>query len=271
MVRKLLKHEFIYYFRSFGVFLPIVFLIAAVTRISLSFADEKLAYEIAAASSVTMLAVSCTALIIFSLFAGIVRFYKNMYSAEGYLTFTLPVSNAQHIFVKLVAALACIIICAVTVAAAVFISTPIDSLGEFFGGLYDFYDFASGGVGTGNAIAFIIEGLLIAILYTAYCLLLGYACITVGQTAKKHRILKAIGAYYVYYIAGQVIGTTFSIAIASVDVPAATDKVVEVLESADYILAGHIVLWAMIFFFAFMCAVFWLVTQYIMKNKLNLE
>ena len=160
---------------------------------------------------------------------------------------------------------------AVTVAAAVLIAVPIDAILEFIEDSDAVTHYIFGDIGAANSVALLIEGLLIAILYTAYCLLLGYACITVGQTAKKHRILKAIGAYYVYYIAGQVIGTTFSIAIASVDVPAATDKVVEVLESADYILAGHIVLWAMIFFFAFMCAVFWLVTQYIMKNKLNLE
>ena len=33
MVKKLFKHEFIYYFRTFGMFLPIVLAISVVTRI----------------------------------------------------------------------------------------------------------------------------------------------------------------------------------------------------------------------------------------------
>ncbi len=271
MVKKLIKHEFIYYFRSFALFLPIVLIMGVVTRIALSFGEDNVMHEIASASSIMMLTVSCTALIIFSLVAGVVRFYKNMYSAEGYLTFTLPVTNAQHIFVKLVTAIACVFICGLTVAAAVFISTPIDSLGDFFGGLGDFYDFVFDGAGTGNAIAFIIEGILLAVVYAAYCLLLSYACITVGQTAKKHRILKAIGAYYVYYLVQQIAGTVFGIIIASVDLSDTADNVDVTLDPIYYTIGAHIALCGAILLFGALCALFWFITQRIMTKKLNLE
>ena len=31
---------------------------------------------------------------------GVIRFYKNLFTKEGYLTFTLPVTSTQHILVK---------------------------------------------------------------------------------------------------------------------------------------------------------------------------
>lgn len=271
MVKKLFKHEFIYYFRSFGLFLPIVLLMGIVTRITIAFGNDSVASEMATTSSTLMLSVSCFALIMFSMVAGVVRFYKNMYSAEGYLTFTLPVTNAQHIFVKLVTAIACIFICGVTVALAVFISSPIESLYDFVDGFHDVSGYLLGDIGFGNSIAFVIEGLILAVLYAAYGLLLSYACITVGQTAKKHRILKAIGAYYVYYIARQVIGTVFGILIAYADLSDSVEYVDVTLDSVFYIIAAHIVLWVLILFFAALCALFWFITQRIMTKKLNLE
>jgi len=102
MVKKLLKHEFIYYIRTFILFIPIVLVLAAMTRVFWFFNDyDNIADDIAFTSSVALLIVVCAALLILSTVICIVRFYKNMFTSEGYLTFTLPITNAEHIFVKL--------------------------------------------------------------------------------------------------------------------------------------------------------------------------
>ena len=101
-----------------------------------------------------------------------------------------------------------------------------------------------------------------------------YGCITVGQTAKKHRILKAIGAYYVYHIARQTLGTVLSIILVSIEIPDVPDvsgDVPELVDKLGNIIAVHIVLVGVILFFAAVCAVLWAITQHIMTKKLNLE
>ena len=97
MVKKLLKHEFIYYFRTFALFLPIVLVIAAMTRVFRLFENsDSVIASIAVGSSALMLFVACWALLVLSVIVAVVRFYKNMYSAEGYLTFTLPVKHSEQ-------------------------------------------------------------------------------------------------------------------------------------------------------------------------------
>jgi len=204
MVKKLLKHEFIYYIRSFGLFLPIVLVIAVMARVFRCFDDSNAVNRIMIYSSSMILIVACAALVILSAVIGIVRFYKNMFSAEGYLTFTLPVTNAQHIFVKLLMSIVFEAVCLMVVTAAGAIALSGDALAAFWDGLWQMLRGIDAQIGTGHMVALIIEWILLAVASVVSGMLLFYACITVGQTAKKNRIIKAIGAYFVYYMITQI-------------------------------------------------------------------
>ncbi len=274
MVKKLLKHEFIYYVRSFVLFLPIVLIIAVMRRIADAIDGNRVVHDLALGSATFMLVVSCAALLTLSFVAAVVRFYKNMYTAEGYLTFTLPVTNEQHIFVKLFTGIVCMAVCALTVLVAVLIALPFEDLAAFFRDLGEMFGSIIDDTGVLNTVVYVAEVLIILVLYAAYGLLLVYGCITVGQTAKKHRILKAIGAYYVYHIARQTLGTVLSIILITIEIPDTPNVSVEVPEIAarvGNIIAVHIVLVGVILFFAVICAVLWAITQHIMTKKLNLE
>ncbi len=270
MVKKLLKHEFIYYFRTFGMFLPIVLAVGVVTRIFLFLDNGSVISELATASSVFMLIVACVALILLSSVVSVVRFYKNMYSSEGYLTFTLPVTNSEHIFVKLLATTVCEAICVVTVIAAGAIAISgelfmdlIRGLGNALRAFFSLY-------GAANAVAFIIEAILLFILSAVSGTLLYYACITVGQMAKKNRILMAFGAYFIYYVATQMISTAFVIIITILEMSGALDSIGTWL-STNSVVAIHIYLCGTIVISTVLAAAYWLVTQRIMTKKLNLE
>ncbi len=270
MVKKLLKHEFAYYLRTFGVFWPIVLVIAAVTRFFRFINDGRVITEIATGSSIFMLVVACIALILLSTVISVVRFYKNMYSSEGYLTFTLPVTNTQHIFVKLLASIGCQIICALTVLVAIFIAIS----GEIFAEFVDILSFAIedlvAEIGMANCLFFAIELILLLILSTASGMLLYYGCITVGQTAKKNRILMAVAVYFAYYMVSQIISTIFSIIFILLGSAGAFDSIVAWFES-HYIAGMHIMFCGGVLLYGALAAIFWLVTQTIMTKKLNLE
>lgn len=270
MVKKLLKHEFIYYFRTFGLFLPIVLVIAAMARVFRLFDNDTVVTDIAIFMSTSTLVVSCAALLVLSTVVAIVRFYKNMYSAEGYLTLTLPVTNAQHIFVKLFVAMICQAVCLLTVTAAGAIVLSGEALVNAFRETVSLLKSFCSACGVVHSIGYSLELILLIILAAASSMLLYYACITVGQTAKKNRILKAIGAYFIYYIATQVVATVFMIVFAVLAMSNALDGIAQwIIENLA--AAAHIYLCGAAALYAVLAAAFWLVTQIIMTKKLNLE
>ena len=124
--------------------------------------------------------------------------------------------------------------------------------------------------GIANIIGWIIEFVVLIIIAPVYSMLLDYACITIGQTAKKNRILMAVVTYFVYYVITQCIGTVFSIMVTVLGITGALDGLGIWLVN-NFAIAIHIFLCASIVVTAIISAVFWFVTQKIMTQKLNLE
>ena len=271
MVKKLFKHEFIYYFRTFALFLPIVLVIGIMARVFRFFENfDSVLVDIVIFSSTSMLVVACFALIMLSVVVAVVRFYKNMYSAEGYLTFTLPVNNAQHIFVKLLTAICCQAICLLTVILATTIASSGEPLKDLVlaltAGISEFFE----EIGAVSFIAFVFDIIVILLLSVVGNMLLYYACITVGQMAKKNRILMAVGAYFVYYVATQIISTVIVMVFVMLGMTGVFDGIVMWLDD-HMILTMHLAMGVSIVIYAAMAVAFWYVTQWIMTKKLNLE
>lgn len=270
MVKKLLKHELIYYFRIFGLLLPLVLVFSLAVRVFGWLNNGNIFTEIIYYSSVLMLVISCIALFILATAISIVRFYKNMYSAEGYLTFTLPVTNRQHIFVKLLVATLCKFSCLLAVLLGALIAFAgqnfWQNLGNFFLNIGELYQLC----GVFNGIVYTVELLLIFLFSSLSATLLYYACITVGQTAKKNRILMAVAAYFVYYIITQIIGTVLTVIVTVISMSDA------LMQAFSWILdyprfAAHMGLFIATLISAAIALLFWFITEYIMTKKLNLE
>lgn len=104
MVKKLFKHEYLAYARVMSLIYIILLTIAAATRVIFIFESDTVAYDIVSTISVITYCVSVFAALGFSYVMGVVRFYKNLFTSEGYLSFTLPVTASQHIAVKLITA-----------------------------------------------------------------------------------------------------------------------------------------------------------------------
>ena len=271
MVKKLIKNEFIYYLRTLGLALPIVLAMGIMTRIFALFRNGNVINEIAIFSSTAMFIIASIALIVLSTVISVVRFYKNMYSSEGYLTFTLPVTNHQHLLVKLCVAMVCQAACFITVFLALGIASfeVVDGFNIFklVGYLFD-YLFSS--YGTANALFYIIEGIFILFFGSAFSFLLYYACITVGQTAKKNRILMAVGAYFIYYVATQVISTVLVMIVTLLGLSGSLDVIFEwIAEHPMEMLHIYMTVGAIVY--AAFAVAGYFVTHSIMTKKLNLE
>jgi len=91
-----------------------------------------------------------------------------------------------------------------------------------------------------------------------------YFCITIGQTAKKNRILKAFGVFFICFIIVQIALSTLYLTVF------VTDEFKR-WSIAHMLLFNHISVCSIIVINSIASVIFWFVTQAIMTKKLNLE
>ena len=148
------------------------------------------------------------------------RFYKNFFTDEGYLTFTLPVtrkdlllSKTLNAFIWLSANGVLLILCMLVffliappaeVGGGIINTVVFETIGFVLSGLWEI-------VG-GWLIAYVILGILVLCASTLFSINLIHFCITVASvTAKKLKLLLAIGIYYaantIISIVSQFFGT----------------------------------------------------------------
>lgn len=145
-----------------------------------------------------------------------VRYYKNMFTDEGYLTNTLPVSSHQLLLSKVITMFSWDIISILAIAASVAIfmgmiilafmepgdgKTIVDGFWELFDmGIWDspyMQEFE------GFCVSMIVMVLASAFSNTMTIV----ASVTIGQMVRRHRILGAFGAYFAIGTVMQIIST----------------------------------------------------------------
>ena len=206
MVKKLFKYEIFSYARTLLPINAILIAISILGRLIQFFENDTTPYRILFGSTMFAIGAAIFASLLLTFIISIMRFYKNLFGTEGYLTFALPVTPAQHIFVKLITA---ILFLAVTVCA-ILLSLVILTSGEF---LVEILKAAGYLIKTFfvdlklHAVFYLLEFLLLMAATLAFEYLLYYTCIAIGQRANKNRILMAGLAYFLLYMAGQVLAT----------------------------------------------------------------
>ncbi|MBQ4613114.1 MAG: hypothetical protein IJB26_06200 [Clostridia bacterium] len=218
MVKKLLKHEFAYYLRSMLPIYAILLLVATAGRVIQFFEADNTVYDILFAIAMLTYVGAIIAVCVMTLVFTITRFYRNLFTSEGYLSFSLPVTPTQHISTKLIAAIVTHAASFIVTLVSVCIITAGDVLAEIVKAIayicnqapvllalaFDAYTEAQW---SANLWLFAIEFVLLVLTTTVYAQLLYYTCITVGQLFNKNRALAAVGAYGAYYVATESIST----------------------------------------------------------------
>ncbi len=269
MVKKLTKYEMLAYARTMLPMLIILLGVSALTRFVQFFESNTTAYGIVFWSSVVALVVSIIVCIVMTFFVAISRYYKNLFTLEGYLSFTLPVSPTQHIITKLFVAVIFTVISLVAAVLAGVIAMPGDVLAEVFKVIsYLFKQLFS--FGHDVHIAFYIVECIVAFFAVLCCeYLLFYACMTIGQLAKKNRVLLSFGVYFAYYFISQILGTVFLIVFSIY-----ADSIITMIDkfSTNHPFAFiHIIICGIIVISLICSTIYFFVSHLIMRKKLNLE
>lgn len=269
MVKKLFKHEFLAYARVMSLVYIILLTIATAGRVIQFFENDSVIYAIISGIANITYTVSIFASTAFCLVFAIARFYKNLFTYEGYLSFTLPVTPTQHIVVKSLTALSFDIITLIMILISGCIITAGEVLTEIFkalGYIADkLYELASF-----HSILIGAEVLLLMLVLSLSGILLYYLFISIGQLFKKNRILAAVGAYFVYYIITQIISTVVLVVFSVVISPEAMEAFGQFVMNHPYTTI-HVGLCGLIFLSGIFTVIYFLVTKRIITKKLNLE
>ena len=269
MVKKLLKHEAIFYYRTMLPMLIVILGMGIITRFVWFFEGENTTFSIVSTSALIVLIVAMVVGTVMSVIVGVKRFYTNLFTSEGYFSFTLPVTTSQHIFTKTLMAVVCFIATLIAIAVSGAIAMGTDVFFEVFKAiayLAGLYFEATGAHG----VFYIIEVIIFFILSVASTYLLLYACITVGQLAKRNRVLAAFGAYFAYYVLSQIVSTIFIILLSAYHKYIPFERLLEFAGNHPF-AAGHWFFVICIAISGLFGAVYFVVCNGIMKKRLNLE
>ena len=194
------------------------------------------------------------------------RFYRNLFTDEGYLTFTLPVTANSHLlsktitgFVWLLIDFAVVLLCALGVSASIYGAQPgftlddslpvwmLSAFGMFYGGDWT------------NATVWGVAQLVVG---AVSMLLMAYLAFTLGATvASRHKVAAGIGFFALFSWGSNFLTTVATLASAVVLSSLGFSN-----EGATGVL-WHLFILALALIVAAAC---YLVCLYLFKRKINL-
>lgn len=270
MLKKLFKYEWKAISRMLLVVHGFALLFAVISRIYIMLAggfdkayDSEIPAVVAIAAILTVtLIVAVASASCFTCFYIAYRFYKNVFTDQGYLTNTLPVTPNQIMLSKYCTAVLWLILDAISFSLCMMIMFMED-----FTLFKDIADLARG-LSSMNLLGWIV--LADVILFVLFTIVEVYFSIAVGNLFQTHKVLGSIGVYVGLYIIQQVVGILVLTAFGN--------KLIELNQItvyADYEATLNQVLtpiFSLIFVLVALATVLlWFGCQKIMTKKLNLQ
>ncbi len=194
-----------------------------------------------------------------------IQFYKSTYSDEGYLTHTLPVSPRQILISKIsmIAIWECITFIGILLSFVIFGLTAYTCLGEDWADLgYLFKEFLrelqtafgyEGEEWVPTILALFISA-IVSIIYTGVWI---SASTAIGQLVKKHRIAASIAAACI-----------ISFILSSIQNILQEPRQLMYTDMVDFMMDG---IWASILLYTIAVVVLFIISEYLLRHKLNLE
>lgn len=185
------------------------------------------------------------------------RFYKNMYTDEGYLSFTLPVKSWEHIVSKGLIAIAWMVIDGVVIFASILIlAIPKQGYMEFVNSITH----------ANWEWLYIVEVMAAVVVGLCAVPLTYYVSISIGQLFKNHKMLFSVIVYVVIknvqQVLGVVVNVIFMLPSAMGNMDDSTSASMTVVNS---MMGGGLLLQLV------SCVGFFLAIKFIMDKKLNLN
>ena len=250
MVGKLIKHELFSTVRVAAIPAAVMILLAVLSRITLETSKPGLAIMI-----IMFYFFFVFATLLIGYFFGIHSFYQSLFTGNGYLTMSLPVTADQLIWSKLISAITVMfasIILTILSACIFFIGLPAEVYEEIEEDLIYIGDI----INLANIEPlFVFELILIFIIGVPMSFLVFYAVMSVGHlfTVKNRKgiaIALYVGLLFVWSTLNQLV-------IAPILVKATEVSI-------------HLTMWLKIVFYAAVTVGSYFIVRHIIKNKMNL-
>lgn len=275
MLKKLVKQEWKSFFPAptiTMIILTVVTLILMATFMT-SFWDESNIFVELFASLTILTYVFCLAALSFCVtICTAVRFYKNLFTDEGYLMFTLPVKTSDLLLSKMLVAVLWKLISIVFTMLSIFgiatvgISYLSDmSIVHFFQEFFDLFKDALSEMRETLMIPiplFFLWLLLIGVCSLVFSILFIYTCICLGQFWSRHKIGGAILAYFGLRFVFRLFRQIFAIPLSNFSY-----YDIEDFSAGTWLLIMFVTLLLM----GGLCVAMYCICNYIMSKKLNLD
>ena len=196
-------------------------------------------------------------------------FQKGMFSNEGYLMHTLPVTPDQHIwsrcFVFILWSFIDLVIICISLAMIFLNSKTMPYLPEFF---REFWNVMLTAFGTSRIIStmYMLGTFLISVFFNIFMI---YFAICLGSLCKTHKILGAVGSYVGIYLILQIVGIIMMLILGWSPYSVNSNNALIATTSTHGMSPVYMIF--SLLFDALLTVGFYFGTRYILSNKLNLE
>lgn len=197
----------------------------------------------------------------------IYRFYKNLLQDEGYVMLTLPVSIHEHIWTKLIVSAVWFAATILAVGLACLLAFgSIEGIVDFFQGFWSLIreSLHLKASDMAHVMGICVELLALCFIGSCASCLQFYGALAIGHSAASHKLAWSVAAYLVISFVMQLISGILMFPLNHLDL----DRYFSQIEGFGAI---HLMMWIMIVVAAVYGAVFYVVTCWFMRNRLNLE
>ena len=271
MLRKLIKHEF----RATGRIMLPMYLILLITAVGANISGRGLigsSFWVLDTLAVLVVMAFGFAIVGSCLLAFVLmiqRFYKNLLQDEGYLMMTLPVSIHQQIWAKLIVSSVWFVLTVLAIiAAAMVVAYDVGFVTEFFDALRHLLQgFLKLNAGEAvNGVVICVESLVFLFLGLAAFSLQFYAALSVGHSFANHKLLTSTGCFFAFQFAMQFLIGGFFVASNQLGFFRFLDR-----WDLSPLAAVHVGMLMLIGFTVVYGAIFYAITTFFLKRRLNLE
>lgn len=216
MFGKLLKHEIVDTWKIFALLDAVALVLGAIVGVVafgvLHIEDMPTPLVILLVLGVVGYILLLSALSVLTLVYIVVHFYRSMFSAQGYLTFTLPATATQIFSAKLLSAFifelintVCIFLSVVFALWGIVAFGLKENLAEFFEYFNEFKETFTELFGLGPLT--IVLYVIFALVSVLTSILIFYCAMCIGQLWQKHKVLGSVVAYFAITIVTRIITT----------------------------------------------------------------
>lgn len=293
MLGKLLKHDF----KSTGkILLPLNLLLIVITIIGC------ILLKLDIFENVTMIPLAITLLLVYilsilavsliSIIYLVVHYYRNMFSAQGYLTFTLPASRWSIFHSKLIVGfcwglintLLTYVSIFALLSSAVGFKKLLSGISQFFTTEFPADAFPGAenismtyadlfGFNTGDLLLFLVIFSLISCFYAVAST---YGSVTIGQLYSKHKVIGSILVYIGIYFFAQIVTYITSFPLIFNSLVSSFELEVDVNGNSFTFISNYIAAYRNMLILAFLISFViglacYVASLIIIKKKVNLD